>query len=157
MSSRTITVHPNPLWRSKADYVAFAVVAEDYDGTPWYEQIVGRSVGQDRMEICCIPMAARDLSLGDTVQLVHRDEGIFIDAVVARSDWYSYRAMVEAHDESDLAALLQKLIGEGIAYEMGPGRLMGLAAQGEAHATRLVAALERCEAEGRLEWESAAS
>lgn len=157
MSTPTITVHPNPLWRSKADYVAFAVVSDDYEGSPWHEQMAGRLVSGNRMEVCCIPLAVHDLSLGDIVRLVHRDGSVFIDSVVERSSWHSYRLRVDVEDATGLEVLLEELAGEGVVHEMGRRPFVGIAAQGDEAATRLVAAMERLEAEGRLEWESAAT
>jgi len=80
-------VHPEPIWRDRADFAIRAPLAADR-----WEQMAARQVGPDRFEICCIPFFAHDLALGDIVQTAALDDARYeIREVIEPSGHYTFR------------------------------------------------------------------
>jgi hypothetical protein len=62
--ARTDAVHPDPVWRDRADFIIGAKLPEPDRA----EQLWARRLGGRRFEICCIPFFLYDVALGDEVE-----------------------------------------------------------------------------------------
>ena len=62
-----IFVHLSPIWEHRSDFILHAPV-EDNGCLGNREQLWGRKVAPNRVEICCIPFFVYDLALGDIVE-----------------------------------------------------------------------------------------
>ena len=58
----TEAVHPDPVWRSRADFVIGARLPEGS------EQLWAKQLTEQAFELCCIPFFAYGLALGDVVE-----------------------------------------------------------------------------------------
>ena len=66
--------HLNPVWREKANFIIGAVVPslKNNPKEKVWEQLWARKIDNDHYEICCIPMFAYGLALGDVVEIDQR-------------------------------------------------------------------------------------
>lgn len=58
------SVHREPVWRDRANFVVNAPLPEEGR----YEQLWSRQLSDDCFEVCCIPFFLYDVALGDVVQ-----------------------------------------------------------------------------------------
>ncbi|MFC5286626.1 DUF4265 domain-containing protein [Actinokineospora guangxiensis] len=72
----TEAVHPDPVWRSRADFVIGARLPEGS------EQLWAKQLGEHVFELCCVPFFVYGLALGDVVET---DTGYELRRVARRS------------------------------------------------------------------------
>jgi hypothetical protein len=142
-------IHPEPIWRDRADFIIGAPLSEAGRA----EQLWARRVDGHLFEICCIPFFVFDLALGD---LVETDGGYNIVGVVQHSGrsvfrvWFgeSFRPRQEIADQlSDLGALL----------EWSSVNLLAVDADGTSRAQVVADFLAEREAEGQLKYKTGRS
>ena len=111
-NSASIAVHREPIWRDRADFIAFADISES--DVAHREQLWVRKVRIGIAEICCVPFFVYGVSLGDLVSI---DSNGRIRGVVQESGRYVFRVYVAGHDsrEHDTLEGLQAL-GAGIEW-----------------------------------------
>jgi len=141
-------IHPEPVWRERADFIIGAPLPEGRA-----EQLWARRVDGHLFELCCIPFFVFDVALGD---LVETDAGYEIVGVVQRSGrsvfrvWFgeSFRPRQQIADQlSDLGALL----------EWSSVNLLAVDADGTARAKVVADFLAEREGEGQLTYETGRS
>jgi hypothetical protein len=89
--SPEFVVHPDPVWRDRANFIVNARLAES-DSPQRFEQLWTRQVSDAEFEVCCIPFFVYDLALGDVVTTAPRDERKYVlDRVLTRSGRYTFR------------------------------------------------------------------
>jgi hypothetical protein len=143
-------IHPEPVWRERADFIIGAPLPEEGR----VEQLWARRIEDDHLfEICCIPFFVFDLALGD---LVETDASYDIVGVVQHSGRFVFRVWLgdsfqprqEIADElSDLGALI----------EWSSANLLAVDADGISHAQTVADFLAEREGEGRLNYETGRS
>lgn len=64
--------HFNPIGRDESDYlIQVRLAAEDQDGDETaYEQLYCKQMGNNRFQVCCVPMFLYDIAYGDIVELL---------------------------------------------------------------------------------------
>lgn len=55
---------PSRFWRDSADFIITAALPE----AGHFEQLWAKNVGENQLEICCIPFFLDDVALGDVVE-----------------------------------------------------------------------------------------
>lgn len=64
MTEELISVHADPVWRDRANFIIVADLPEN--GRT--EQLWARQIAEYRFEVCCIPFFVYDVALGDVVE-----------------------------------------------------------------------------------------
>lgn len=126
-----LAVHPDGAWRDRADYVLRARIDELPDDPDAWEQMWGRSLGDRRFEICCIPFLAYDLALGDVVVI---DDDDWIVDVVERSGHRTFRVWTAEASDAVREHLHLDLVGVGAGIECRSASLMAVDACDESTA-----------------------
>jgi Domain of unknown function (DUF4265) len=91
-SSGEYVLHPDPVWRDRANFIINARLAES-DSPKRFEQLWTRRVSDNEFEVCCIPFFLYDLALGDVVTTVPWDDRRYVvDRVLSSSGRYTFRA-----------------------------------------------------------------
>ena len=119
-----IAVHPQPLWRDRADFMIRAPL----DDGGW-EQIAARKISESSFEVCCIPFFADDLSLGDIVETEARlDARYVIRSVVQPSGHCTFRAWFgdSPHPQRARADLMDFVTVSGCAFEQSSEHMLAI-------------------------------
>jgi hypothetical protein len=66
-ASEGFVLHPEPVWRDRADFVVHAELPEA-DRPKRFEQLWARQLAEREFELCCIPFFIYDVALGDVVR-----------------------------------------------------------------------------------------
>jgi hypothetical protein len=103
--------HHGSVWLDRMDYVFHAVLPDDPEGV---EQLVGRRVADNELELCCIPFFLYDVSLGDIVAIDNDD---MFERVVRPSGRYTFR--VWFGKESDPKDAPKDQIAAELELELG--------------------------------------
>jgi hypothetical protein len=115
--SDAVAVHPDGLWRDRADFVLGARL-DDVPGHPdAWEQLWARRVG-DFFEICCIPFFAYDLALGDVVAI---DEDLRITGVRASGGHRTFRLTLDGQPPEQREQVHADLHAMGAGFECRGG------------------------------------
>jgi hypothetical protein len=152
----TIKRHLSPLWEEKSDFLIHAVIT---DADDMLEQLWARRIKDNRFEVCCVPMFARNLALGDVVKTVEWSgfEHV-VDAVVEPSGHYAYRvwlgSVAEAVQQQWHESFDEALTPTGCQIEIYSGALHGVDAPSYAAAASAVRWFQEWESRG-IEWEAA--
>jgi hypothetical protein len=155
LTTEKIRVHRNPVWRDEADFMIFARV-EEPGRFPFWEQLWSRRIDASRFKICCIPFFARDIALGDVVEVgPSRGRQYVVSRVTKRSGHYAYRvwfgtSSAPAAARRDVVSHIQRL---GCRIEFYSENLLAIDADARA-AREIVAFLEEGESRGDLAWEA---
>lgn len=154
MSSEQFSVHEDPVWRDRADFVINAPLAEDGR----FEQLWCRRLSDDTFEVCCIPFFLYDVALGDTVKTeATRSHTYLVSRVLVASGRFVFRvhfdrSMLRYRDEvvAELAAL-------GALVEWSSPSMFAVDAVDSEHAQRIADVLFAHEQAGRLVYEAGRS
>lgn len=91
LNEKDFAAHLNPVWRQRANFIIDANI-ESGDLPRRYEQLWARKLNENRFEICCIPVFAYDLALGDEVVTRSEAERLHVvDKVVKPSGRFAFR------------------------------------------------------------------
>ena len=89
--SKLFALHPEPVWREKADFIVNAELPPN-EGSKQFEQLWSRQLTEDEFEICCIPFFLYDLALGDVVRTAPKGGRRYVlDRVIKPSRRYTFR------------------------------------------------------------------
>jgi hypothetical protein len=149
-AQRTDAVHPDPVWRERADFVIGAPLPEEGRA----EQLWAREVSGQRLQICCIPFFLYDVALGD---IVETDANYDLLRVVKPSGRYVFRVWFGDSSFSQPERTAEQLRALGALLEWSSANLVAIDAADEHEAQRLsdfLTAEERC---GRLTFEAGRS
>lgn len=125
--SSEYAVHENPVWRERADFIIHVKLESEQTEKRW-EQLWARQIGENRFEICCIPVFAYDLALGDEVETEPHDAKCFVVArVVKPSGRYVFRLWFgDAKHPATREEILQELQQMGALVEVYSHNLVGV-------------------------------
>ncbi len=127
MGDGEFAVHPNPVWRDRADFIIHAEVG-GRDPARRFEQLWTRRVGPNRFEICCIPFFAYDLALGDEVETAARSGRQFLlSRVIIPSGHYTFRVWFgESSHPSSRDEVVRELARLGCELEWSSENLVAV-------------------------------
>src|SRR5688500_17358784 len=97
-----IAVHLNPVWRDRAAFIIYCDIREKGQRLKW-EQLWCRRVKPTIVELCCIPVFARNLALGDHVSIPERPH-YTLQNVIHRSGHATFRMFIDSELTSGVAA-----------------------------------------------------
>jgi hypothetical protein len=108
-----IFAHLSPIWEHRSDFILHAWVEDDCRLSN-REQLWGRKVAANRVEICCIPFFVYDLALGDIAQFeLDSEQRPLLKKVVIPSGHYTFRVWFGecrgATARDDVLAEMQRL------------------------------------------------
>jgi len=118
LTEKDFAAHLNPVWRERANFIIDANI--ESGGSPRrYEQLWAWKLSENRFEICCIPVFAYDLALGDEVSTRTEGERLYVvDKVVKPSGRFTFR--VWFGDSSTPAVrdeVIERLSALGVLFE----------------------------------------
>jgi uncharacterized protein DUF4265 len=127
-SQEKVAVHPEPVWRSTANFLIFAKLNDGH-----WEQLWARQLSDNTFQLCCIPFFAYDLGLGDDVETGPSDDKRYvIQRVVRDAGTYTFRVWFgNSHDESVRDEVLTKAAELRCQTEWSSPNLLALSASGE--------------------------
>ena len=149
MTEPTDVIHPEPVWRERADFIIGAPLLEEGRA----EQLWARQVEDHLFEICCIPFFVFDVALGDVVETnAHHD----IVDVVQRSGRFVFRVWFgEAfHPRQEIADQLSDF---GALLEWSSVNLLAVDANGAPLSQVIANFLDERESKGQLKYETGRS
>ncbi len=153
MTGDVFHTHEHPVWRDRSDFIVVVALPEHRH----LEQLWVRRIGEDTFEVCCIPLFAADLSLGDVVRTERRDDRDFVVAeVVQPSGRGTFRVWLGKSNE-DIRSVAEQLSALGILSEPGSEHLLGLDVPDAASARNLAELLQAGETAGRWIYETGKS
>jgi hypothetical protein len=82
-----VAIHSSPAWADRVDFL-FHVFLGVKEGRNGWEQMSGRRTSANSAIVCCIPFYARDIQLGDDVEL---DDDSVLKRVVHQSGQYAIK------------------------------------------------------------------
>lgn len=141
-----IKIHPNPIWRSRANFI----IAVKLEQPGYREQLWARNAGELRFEICCIPLFAYDLALGDFVET---DPDYNILRMAKPSGRYAFRAWF-GHSEYSQPDIIEALTRLGAQTERYSTELVAIDAADARRAQTVADFLSRHESQGHLIYET---
>ena len=148
-----IAVHPDPVWRDRADFLVRARVDDGW------EQIWSRKLADGAFEVCCIPFFVHDLALGDIVDTESVPGSQYaIKAVREESGHRTYRAWFgdSPNPERTRADVMDFVTQSGCLFEVSSEHMLAIDAP--AGKDQLVAdELWRREQAGELVYETGKS
>lgn len=148
------SVHNEPAWRERANFVVNAVLPEP----DRYEQLWCRRVGDDEFEVCCIPFFLYDIALGDVVQTSpQRGRMYVVSGVKVRSGRYVFRAFFEPSMWGSREGVANGLSELGGLLEWSSASLLAADARDFEHAQQLAGYLFEQQNLGRVVYETGRS
>jgi hypothetical protein len=150
-SEEHIATHREPLRRELSNFVFLAALDAENGNREW-EQLWGRVISPQRVEVCCIPFFVYDLNLGDVVDL---DPNNILAGVITRSGQLTFRAWLESVSPEDRQKLLAEVDATGTFREWSSPNLIALSVH-ETRAHKLADLLEKWAARGPLVYENGA-
>lgn len=146
MSAVEEAVHPEPVWRDRANFIIGAALPEE--GRT--EQLWARQIDERTFEICCIPFFLYDVALGD---IVETDERYDLVRVVEPSGRFVFRVWFGEtwHPREEIAAELANL---GALLEWSSINLLAVDAADKSHAQVIADYLLSQSDQGRLLFET---
>jgi hypothetical protein len=146
-----VAVHREPALRSKANYIFRARIERSGDNVEW-EQLWGRKLAENVLELCCIPFFLYDVHLGDIVLI---DEKSVLVAVISSAGQRTFRVWFLRSDTEERRAMIHELEQAG-PIEWSSDNLVAVSV--EAGRSQAVAdLLSEAERLGVLEYETGQS
>lgn len=150
-------IHSNPVWRERTNFI-FGVWLPSVEGSKLrdWEQLWGRQITDDRFEICCIPLYAYDLALGDEVETgTVMGQPYMVQRVVKRSGHWTLRAWFQDSVYPDARIEIPEVLTRlGCLLEWGSDDLLAIDASSDDQARAVVELLSEVEEKGYLEFET---
>lgn len=148
-------VHPNPVWRDRADFIVAADISTDSTGDEW-EQLWAKQLNESRFELCCIPFFAYDLALGDEVECgTHRGRDYVVRQITRPSGRFTFRVWLGDTPTQDERSTVVEQIGTVASeVEWSSTNLMAVDAADKKTAESVGSMLSKYAAKGWLEFET---
>lgn len=148
-----VTVHLNPVWRSRANCLVSAPI-EGGNGAQRWEQLWARQRSLSEFEVCCIPFFAPHIDLGDRVQTrAEGDHAYVVTRVLSKSGRFTFRAWFTRMPADLCDTLVDRLQRRGCLLEWHSPELLGIDAARETLALDVEVLLTDCERLGYLTFE----
>ncbi|WP_162907692.1 DUF4265 domain-containing protein [Allorhizocola rhizosphaerae] len=126
-------VHPNPAWADRADSSVLANIdAEQFR----VEKLAARMVSRYQYEICCVPFFAKQLALGDLVEV---GRGGYVVRNVKPSRREVFRLLLTQTNEDQLEAIKGRLSALGALFEWLPLGVLAIDCENTTVAERVAA------------------
>ena len=145
-------LHENPIWRARADFIIAAFLGMKEGKNEW-EQLWAERVSPTQFRLCCIPFFAKDIALGDEVEV---DSNFVVRAVVRPSGNYTFRVWLGGQPESVRVKVHESLKASGADMEWSSNNLLALSIASD-QAQQLADCLAEHEAAGQLQYETGRS
>jgi hypothetical protein len=144
LTEKDFAVHLNPVWRARANFIIDANI-ESGDSARRYEQLWARKLTGDGFEICCIPVFAYDLALGDEVITRREGERLYVvDRVVKPSGRFTFRVWFgDSPNPGVRDTVIEYLDTPGVLYEWYSPNLLAVDAESEEIAQAVADFLKR--------------
>jgi hypothetical protein len=149
--SEEVAVHPEPVWRERANFMISAALEKGR-----WEQLWARQLGPNRFEICCVPFFAYDLALGDEVETAPTKGKQYVVSRIAKpSGRYIFRAWFgETTDALIRDQVVTWLTSSGCLIEWSSDNLLAVDVPTVAGADEVAAYLQKQEDQGLLGYET---
>jgi len=145
--------HLNPIWRDKANFIIGAVVPplKNNQKEKVWEQLWARKLDSGQYEICCIPIFAYGLALGDVVEI---DQGYMISKISQKSGRVTIRVWLnEQIPQEKREELTEKILTLGCLLEWYSHHLFGVESDSQIKTEFLIKILKNYQKEGQIEFE----
>jgi hypothetical protein len=145
--------HLNPVWREKENFIIGAVVPslKNNPKEKVWEQLWARKIDNDHYEICCIPMFAYGLVLGDLVEI---DQRLMIINISQKSGRVTIRVWLnEQTPQEKREELTDKILGLGCLLEWYSQHLLGVDSDYHIRTQSLIKLLDVYQKEEFIEFE----
>lgn len=145
--------HLNPIWRDKANFIIGASVPplKNNPKEKVWEQLWARKLDNDQYEICCIPIFAYGMALGDVVEI---DQGFMITNISQKSGHITIRVwLTEQIHKEEIEGLTEKILGLGCLMEWYSEHLLGIDSDSHITTQSLIKTLEIYQREGLIDFE----
>lgn len=152
MTSDSTAVHPEPVWRDRADFIISCAVKEIEGFDDPREQLWARQVAEFQFEVCCIPFFLIDVSLGD---IVETDESYLMTHVVQQSGRCTFRVQADIADDHHRTDLLSALQRMGALVEWSSESMFAVDAENDQLAQAVADLLHDGELSGHWTYETA--
>jgi hypothetical protein len=148
-----VMLHVEPVWGERADLQIDVVIPDVVDSL---ERLVARSVGADAYELCCLPFALYDLSLGDVVEVagLTRETPGRVTRVLRPSGRFLFRVLLLEEDAVRMRSLESTFASFGCSLEGYGPLLLAVDTDDEAAADLVLGLLVQEAAQGGLEYET---
>lgn len=143
----------NPVWREKANFIIGAVVPslKNNPKEKVWEQLWARKIDNDHYEICCIPMFAYGLALGDVVEI---DQRLMIINISQKSGRVTIRVWLKEQTPQEIREeLTDKILGLGCLLEWYSQHLLGVDSDSHIKTQSLIKLLDIYQKEECIEFE----
>ena len=145
--------HLNPIWRDKANFIIDAVVPplKNNPKEKVWEQLWARKLDNGFYEICCIPIFAYGLALGDLVEI---DQGFMISNISQKSGRVAIRVWLnEQIPQEKREELTEQILSLGCLLEWYSKHLLGVDSDSQIKTEFLIKILETYQKERQIEFE----
>lgn len=134
MSQELISVHADPIWRDRADFIVHAPLPE----ADRLEQLWCRQLGDDTFEVCCIPFFLYDMALGDTVRTSpEQGREYVVMSVLECSGRFVFRVYFSQTMRAHREAVVADLRTMGALLEWSSPSLLAVDAEDAHHGQRV--------------------
>jgi hypothetical protein len=149
--SADLAVHPEPVWRARANFIISAALEKGR-----WEQLWARQLGPERFEICCIPFFAYGVALGDEVETAPANGKRYaVTRVVQQSGRYVFRVWFgDSADALIRDQVLGWLTSSGCLLEWSSDKLLAVDVPTQESAGEVAAYLQKQENHGLLSYET---
>lgn len=147
-------VHENPAWCDKADFMIGAKFELEGLALIKWEQLWARQLDKHRFEICCIPFFVYGIALGDEVETVDSEEGLYtVRQVVKKSGHHTFRIWFRNHAAKDALPMKLKQMHCLMEWRWRKGNLLAVDAATDEQAQVATNLLQQWEERGYIEYE----
>lgn len=152
MTSATVAVHRDPVWRERAD---FLIVAEIDPGETLKdtEQLWARRIDECHFEVCCVPFFTYHLALGDVVRTEPRAARQYVVAEVTEPSGRAVFRVWFGESTEPRVGVLSDLEALGGLLEWSSSSLLAIDVSDPVQARYVAEYLGARAAEGRLLFE----
>jgi len=152
MTDSEFTVHLDPVWRERSDFIIAAEIDGEGSGKTM-EQLWARKIDDSHFELCCIPFFTYHLALGDVVRTELRgDRRYTIAEVTQPSGRFVFRVWF-GRGEEPRSDVLKRLEALGGLLEWSSNNLVAVDASDASVAQLIADFLTRCAASDQLIYE----
>jgi hypothetical protein len=146
MGDEQISVHTEPAWRQRANYIISANLPERERA----EQLWARQIAEYQFELCCIPFFLFDVTLGDVVET---DQTYRLTKVIERSGRFTFRIWFGESDYPQ-SRIIDEMVALGALVERASANLIALDASNSRTAQAMANLLQAHEDQHHLVYET---
>lgn len=151
------TLHLNPIWREKANFIINYELGVDPDkpNVIQMEQLWAKRLEENRFMVCCIPFFAYGIALGDEVLTAPKGKMNFIvQSVVQPSGHSTFRVWLGDTNQELVPTLLKLIRQTDASIEFYSEHLFGVDSSSEEITIQLLQILKKWQADGNISYEA---